>query len=700
MISTNPQFTKFRGIDLYCGAGGMSTGAEQSGHVRIDLAVNHWRPAIMTHSANHPHTRHICAEMEHVDPENDPTLPAADLIMAGVECTHHSNAKGDAPVSDQKRSSANDVLRWLKAKLPKYFIIENVREFRDWCRTRLKRNKNGKKVWDKKHEQFAREADPRYKGEYFIAWLEAATALGYYIEYRLLNSADYGEATKRIRLFIIGRLGGGPIAWPEPTHAEVANGKPQWRGAWEIIDWKKPAPSVFGRQRPLAEKTIARIKIGLCKFNAPKTVSDGMEAMGVAPFIVKAYGTNNVAAIDSPLPTVTATGNHLWLAEPFIVKYHSGQQAKHWQNGGASIFDPLPTIDTNPRFAVARPFVFNHDHRSGNGSPHFVADPLTTVTSKQRHCFVQPFICRIAGPGSQRLETTLDSIHDPLRTILTREDRALAVPFVYQLIGRGAGRSYDVGRPLPTIVSARENFGVVQPFLVPKFNERKGQLPRTHSIYDPLPTVTSFGGGQLAIPFLVDPNWQDNRGGRNRVHSIHNPLGTITTCNQKHVAIPFLLPRQGYFDSRKLKRCRSIQEPLNTITGSHVPAHLVQPFIVNYYGTGVADSTDEPLSTVTTKHRHGLTLFGDGDRADKLIILNEHEARLFYAMRLFGFDDILFRMLDVDELAKAMGLPDNYFLYGNKAEQIKQVGNAVSVRTMKAICLAIGEHEIELAEAA
>src|SRR5262249_4184812 len=150
--------------------------------------------------------------------------------------------------------------------------------------------------------------------------------------------------------------------------------------------------------------------------------------------------------------------------------------------------------------------------------------------------------------------------------------------------------------------------------------------------------------------------------------SIHEPLPTVTGHGAGQLAIPFLLPRQGFFDSRKLKRCRSIYEPLNTITGSHIPAHLVlpylqagndgavtpylievnhgeggrsaggrvhsignplntitgkrahgliapQPFIVNYYGTGIAHGTDEPLSTVTTKHRHGLTLFGDGQPA-------------------------------------------------------------------------------------
>lgn len=76
---------KLRAVDLFCGAGGMSTGAVQSGFVRVVLAVNHSRVAIRSHQGNHPGTRHICAEMEHLDPADDRTLPDVDLVMAGKE---------------------------------------------------------------------------------------------------------------------------------------------------------------------------------------------------------------------------------------------------------------------------------------------------------------------------------------------------------------------------------------------------------------------------------------------------------------------------------------------------------------------------------------------------------------------------------------------------------------------------------------
>jgi DNA (cytosine-5)-methyltransferase 1 len=685
-----PPVQVLRGVDLYCGAGGMTTGAQKSGYIRIDLAVNHWRPAILTHSTNHPHTRHICAEMEHVDPLNDSTLPDCDVIMAGVECTHHSNAKGGAPVSDQKRSSARNVIDWVKAKSPLYLIIENVREFRDWGPTRLKLTADGKKIWDKKHRQWAREADPEHKGEYFHEWVKTLQALGYRVEHRLLNSADFGAATKRIRLFIIARRDAGAIAWPESSHSEAGVDKPKWRAAAEIIDWQRSIPSVFGRTRPLAAKTLARIKIGLVKFNAPKTISEAMQRSGMEPLIVTC-SSGEYRGLVSP--------------EPFIVKYHSGINPRHWQNCGASIDHPLPTIDTNPRFALAH-----------------------------------PFSVQTQGPGVGDMRYhAVKSLTQPLPTFLSRINHGIAVPFVYQLIGRGAGRSYNAAEPLPTIVASRENFGVVEPYLFGVDHRSGNGSPRGTS--SPVSTITSKQRHCLAIPFLV-PNFGERDGQLPRSHSVWQPLPVVTSHGAGSVVQPFLLPRQGIFDAHQPGRCRSIYQPLNTITAHDTAAHLVIPYlidvnhgesnrspggrvhsvdfplgtitgkrtkaiieptdalVVNYYGTGIAHRATEPLSTVTTKHRHGLTLFGDAPASKKIITLNADEASLFWAMKLLGFDDILFRMLDVDELARAMGLSDDYVIHGNKAEQIKQVGNMVNVETMQAICGALGEYELELAEAA
>ena len=62
---------------------------------------------------------------------------------------------------------------------------------------------------------------------------------------------------------------------------------------------------------------------------------------------------------------------------------------------------------------------------------------------------------------------------------------------------------------------------------------------------------------------------------------------------------------------------------------------------------------------------------------------------LLKAMQELKVCDVGFRMLDVDELSRAQGFPEGYELSGNKADQIRQVGNAVCPGVMRAICEAI-----------
>lgn len=59
-----------RVADLFCGAGGTSTGArrainELGGKMQL-TAVNHWTVAIDTHTRMHPDATHLCADLESV----------------------------------------------------------------------------------------------------------------------------------------------------------------------------------------------------------------------------------------------------------------------------------------------------------------------------------------------------------------------------------------------------------------------------------------------------------------------------------------------------------------------------------------------------------------------------------------------------------------------------------------------------------
>ena len=77
--------------DLYCGAGGSTAGAVMINNVVARVASNHWDRAIETHSANHPDTDHIQADLSQIDPR---LFPTTDLLWASPSCTKHSIAQG------------------------------------------------------------------------------------------------------------------------------------------------------------------------------------------------------------------------------------------------------------------------------------------------------------------------------------------------------------------------------------------------------------------------------------------------------------------------------------------------------------------------------------------------------------------------------------------------------------------------------
>lgn len=308
---------KAKAIDLYCGAGGTSAGAEMTGGAQVVFALNHWDVAIKTHSANFPHAKHVNSRVDLTSPGE---APRHDIFFASPECTHHSNARGGRPTSDQQRAGAWDLLPWIEYHRPTFLVFENVKEFRNWGPV----GSNGRPL-------------VTGKGKIFEAWIAAIKSMGYRIEMACLNAADFGAATSRDRLFIIGRKGNRSAPFPEPTHSRNPGKalpgmqRMPWRSASEIIDWSLPCPSIFMRVKPLKDKTLLRIEAGLRRF--------------VAPFVVRFRNNMTASGVVEPVGTITAGGAHHGIAVPFLSQYYG--------NGdGSSVNAPLPTIVTKDRHSL------------------------------------------------------------------------------------------------------------------------------------------------------------------------------------------------------------------------------------------------------------------------------------------------------------------------------------------------------------
>lgn len=374
-----------KAVDLFCGAGGTSTGlakaCESIGATLHLTAVNHWDVAIKTHSANHPWAQHLCQSLDAVSPRKVVPSGHLHLMVASPECTHHSVARGGRPMSDQSRASAWHVLRWAEALRINSLLIENVREFRDWGPL----GGNGRPLKSK-------------KGQTYLAFLRALESLGYTVDAKVLNAANFGDPTTRERLFIMARRGTRRLRWPDPSHAPDGGlpfGQQKWRAAREVIDWSISGRSIFDRERPLAPATLARIKAGLRKFGGPHA----------EPFIVVLRRHADARSIDMPLPTVTAGGLHMGLCEPFVVNMNGRSNVR-------SINQPLPTQTTKFHQYLCQPFVLP---QQSCGAPRSVEQPLPTIATAGAISLVEPFLTKYNGTGGAQ------SVNEPLDTITTKD---------------------------------------------------------------------------------------------------------------------------------------------------------------------------------------------------------------------------------------------------------------------------------------
>lgn len=426
--------------DLFCGAGSLSMGANDAlielGYRPEFTAVNHWDVAIRTYARNHPGAKVHCVTLDAAFPAHLVPGGRLDLLMAGIECTYFSRARGGKPVNDQQRMSAWHVVRWCTELRVKRLLLENVREFVRWGPVDAR---TGRPIKSR-------------EGEYFWAWWCAIKAIGFELEMRVINCADHGDPTTRERLFILGRSDGRKIRWPTPTHARRADlfGTEPWRTARDhVIDWSIRGKSIFDRKRPLAPKTLTRIAAGIVKSRWPElfivVLRQHCEARGIdLPVLTITAGGTRAHDVDAPLPTADCRGAG-YLVEPFVLSQASGGAPR-------STGEPLPTITTG-----------------GNGGAHALIAPYY-------------------GSGSGE---TCRSIDDPLPTATAKARFGLVVPVTHQ---DGSNRARSIDQPLPTLTTAKRG---ELAFITASFGERATQAPRVRSVDEPAPTVCATGHTNL-----------------------------------------------------------------------------------------------------------------------------------------------------------------------------------------------------------
>lgn len=454
--------------DLFCGGGGSSEGASSvpadlkrpnsallepwqpdggSGSlftpaVKVTMAANHWPLAVDVHNENHPDAEHDCADLSQVDPRR---YPRTDMLWASPSCTKHSVAQGKARAEmvgdvDAERSRATmwDVQRFTEHHRYRFVFVENVVEVRKW---------------------------PGFRG-----WKISMEDTGYCLHEVFLNAAFAGQlgaaaAQWRDRWFCLAHPKGtkcpdtarwtAPKAWC-PCCETIGDTYQAWkpgrdagkyrtqylyrctrckavtepltRPAAEIIDWSLPSQRIGDRIRPLAEKTMNRIRIGLDRYGPALVPVEGRD--GKQPF-----------PVDRPMRTCTAR-NETGLLVP---------AGGTWNDAPYLTSEPSRTVTTRETTGlVTAPFIA--ELRGGGSTARPVTDPLSTVcASGNHHGLVVPYYTK----GNAR---TAD---EPLMTVTTVECAALVdstAPSIDDCTFRMlSAREYAAAMSFPDTYLWREN---------------------------------------------------------------------------------------------------------------------------------------------------------------------------------------------------------------------------------------------------
>lgn len=327
-------------IDLFCGFGGATQGIHLAGQ-KVIACVNHDPIAIECHEKNHPEAIHFTEDITDwrvimklkklVEELREREPDCIIKVWASVECTHFSKARGGLSREADSRTLAEHLHIYARELNPHSFYIENVEEFLTWGPL----DNKGKVI-------------QHLKGTDYEAWRDAFIGKGYNYDYRLLNSANYGARTRRVRYFGIFTKA-DEIKWPKPTHAKRGSKNPDnlpnWLPVRDYLNLSEEGVSVFGlngKNKPWATATMKRVFEGMKKFHENEK-----------QFLTSYYGNGTHHSIDDPCNTLTTKERY---ALSTIVK------KKHWivdtqfDNKGKSIDEPCQTLiarmDKKPPYLI------------------------------------------------------------------------------------------------------------------------------------------------------------------------------------------------------------------------------------------------------------------------------------------------------------------------------------------------------------
>lgn len=358
--------------------------------------------------------------------------------------------------------------------------------------------------------------------------------------------------------------------------------------------------------------------------------------------------------------------------------YRTAAECIDWSIPCPSIFERKRPLAENTMRRIAkgiqkfvidaeRPFIVTCNHSGDHFRGQGVDEPFKTiVASRDAHGVVQPVFAPCIMTNTTGHAPS--SVEGPLPTQTTGNHHYLLAPFITEHANASSRRNMSANEPLRTQCAAVKggHFAVVAPVIARQFGKSVG-----HAIDEPAGTITAGGGGKSQLVTAFMTKFRNGSIG----FPCDTPAHTITaggeqkrmgTANTQAVVTSHLVKLRG-----TCQHGQPVTEPMPTITagGNHVGE--VRAFLLKYYGTNIGHACDQPIQTITTKHRFGLVTIQGVD---------------------YQIVDIGMRMLEPRELFKAQGFADDYIIDVDpngkripKAKQVARCGNAVPPPFAKAL---------------
>jgi len=621
-------------IDLFSGAGGTTTGIHMVGEgVKVVACVNHDTMAIESHKANHPDCLHFIEDVRDFKVikalkklvaklrKNDPTCLIA--IWASLECTNYSKAKGGQPRDADSRTLAHALYRRYSMRYKRYVKgYGYIQELKpDFIDIENVREFMSWGPLDENGKPIS-----KLNGIEYLRWVKAIKSLGYNYDFRILDSADFGAYTSRERYFGQFAKIGLPIIWPEQTHSKTI----KKHSLFSQLEKWKPVREVLNLNdegESIFTKDTPLVENSLKRIYAGlvKFVGDGNDI-----FIQKNFSghpESKVISINGPAHTITAKDHH---SPVFIKRYNGGNPEEKVK----SIEQPIGAISTNNRHAIVKPCFLTAHYKTGNNI-HSLDKPCPTIPTKDRFQKINP---------------------------------------VFLMDYHGNSKHHSLDKPCPTILT-KDKYATIRANFITNYYSGGGQLS---DIDQPSPTITSIPKQRLNTINFIDQQF-----GNSKPHDIDRPAGTITTNPKQN-----LITAKSWLLSTNFNNIgSSLNDPAPVITANRKWSYLINP---SWFGA--VSSINKPAPVIIARQdKAPLGIVNTTESNSKLFampIFNSDSETMFKIktfMAIHRISDIKMRMLNIDELLRIQGFPDNYILKGSKTKQKKYIGNAVVPIIAKAI---------------